>query len=223
MKHWVFDLDGTLLDSHAVYFDSLKLVLEAHGAELFAEDKEEVLRIAARERCAFLEKKVGAKHLSSTLAMLGDRFRGDDTRARPFAGADSVLKLLKGQNALIAIWTAREMSGTIPVLDYTGLAPYFSHIVTGTCVSECKPSPEGLLKIAEKFQVPPSELIMVGDHDNDMRAAKACGAKGFRASWHKSRSESCTISHEIFHQVSDLENWIQAQIQNASQRGIQSK
>jgi phosphoglycolate phosphatase-like HAD superfamily hydrolase len=32
MRHWVFDLDGTLVDSFSHYFDAMGEVFAAHGA-----------------------------------------------------------------------------------------------------------------------------------------------------------------------------------------------
>jgi len=209
MKYWVFDLDGTLVDSHSAYFSSLSYVLEKHGAQLTDADKEEVLRISSKDRPAFWIKKVGAQSVESATTMLNARVAEDHARLQPFAGVHDVLSALKSQGAKIAVWTARELESAVKVLEKTGLQKYFSFCVSGTCVSNCKPNPEGLLKIARQFECDPSEVILVGDHDNDMLAARACGAKSIRALWNNPEAAlKCTISDLQFDKVGSFKAWM---------------
>jgi len=40
-----------------------------------------------------------------------------------------------------------------------------------------KPNPKGLSDIAEEFDVSPSEMIMIGDEEKDIKTAKRFGCK----------------------------------------------
>ena len=84
--------------------------------------------------------------------------------------------------------------------------------MSGSCVSICKPNPEGLLKIAEHFEIETSDIVMVGDHDNDVKAAKNCGAQAVRVYWYNPKLElACQLADWKFNQVSDFKNWAACQ------------
>jgi phosphoglycolate phosphatase-like HAD superfamily hydrolase len=53
--------------------------------------------------------------------------------------------------------------------------PQFS-VVTCEDVTKTKPDPEGILRLMEKLTLSPDEIIVLGDHTTDMKAAKAAGA-----------------------------------------------
>jgi len=209
MKHWVFDLDGTLIDSHSAYFDSLQYVFVRHGLDLSEDDKKEVLRIAVKDRRSFFSRKLGTDRVDGALEMLETRLLDDHKKIKPFDGIPEVLKKLRSNNVKLAIWTAREMDSAVEALNHTGLNEYFSFYMSGSCVSNCKPDPEGLIRIAKQFECDPTAISMVGDHDNDMLAANACGARAIRALWHNPSAVSdCKISDFQFRQVESFRDWV---------------
>src|SRR5690606_28190000 len=71
---------------------------------------------------------------------------------------------------------ARELAHV--TLEAIGLADCFAveHIL-GRDEAEPKPSPDGLLKIAQAWDVAPSELVMVGDYRFDLDCGRAAGAR----------------------------------------------
>ena len=207
MKYWVFDLDGTLVDSHSVYFNSLRKLLESYDVSLSESDEQDILRTPVKERVSFFAKKVGAECADEALRLFEIRILQDDSDVEVFDGIVKLLEKLIHQDKKIALWTARDMNSARRVIHNTGLSPYFSFFMSGTCVSNCKPAPEGLLRIAQAFDCDPTALVMVGDHDNDMLAARACGAKAIRALWNDP-SLDCELSDHQFTQVGSLTHWL---------------
>jgi phosphoglycolate phosphatase len=205
---WVFDLDGTLVDSHAIYFESLAAVLEAQGSKLEDTDRREILTIAVKDRDSFFVRKLGASGARQAIRQFDRRLADDQISVRPFAGIPELLEELHAKGAQLALWTAREMDSAVEVLSHTGLKKYFSFRMSGSCVTNCKPDPEGLLRIARHFITKPSKVVMVGDHDNDMLAARACGARGVRALWNNPETAAaCTLSEWQFKNVPDFHAW----------------
>ena len=51
------------------------------------------------------------------------------------------------------------------------------YILAGRDEAPPKPHPGGLLHLAERWRVAPSELVMVGDYRFDLECAKAAGAR----------------------------------------------
>jgi phosphoglycolate phosphatase len=209
MRHWVFDLDGTLIDSHAIYYNTLNLVLDFHGTSLTEKDKNEIIKTPLKGREEFFAKKLGAASAKAALQMLDMKLVDDHRKVLPFMGIPELLRSLKDSGTKMAVCTARDLKSAQFSLEHTKLADFFSLCVSGTCVEECKPAPDGLIRIAEHFGCDPSDIIMVGDHDNDMNAAKACGARAIRAQWHSPDPKTiCTVSDYQFADVQDLLKWI---------------
>jgi phosphoglycolate phosphatase len=208
---WVFDLDGTIVDSHANYFKSLAQVFADFGIDLTENDKAEVLRIAVRDRLEFLKQRLGTEVASKALEKLEAHLIEDHLRTDSFDGIQELLNSLKNRGFILAVWTAREKISALRVLKHIGLDDYFAVCMSGSCVSECKPNPDGLVRIAKELGLQTTDLIMVGDHDNDMLAAKACQALAIRAYWHQPHlPQACKLADFRFNQVSALNIWAQS-------------
>lgn len=215
MKYCVFDLDGTIVDSHSVYFTLLQEVFSHHNITMTEEDKKELLRISSKDRNSFFIRRLGEHNLVSANRLMREKMAQVHSNIQPFQGIVEVLQNLYEQEVKIALWTARERDSAENALELTNLAQYFSYLVSGSCVSRCKPDPEGLYKISRHFGCSPSELHMVGDHENDMNAARACGAIALRASWHNPEQvDTCTISNQQFHSIEVFQQWVSQKIKS---------
>lgn len=76
----------------------------------------------------------------------------------------------------LAIDTNRTDYGIARVLEFFNLPPWFSLIATSSN-TEPKPSPQGVLNIAQAWHVPPAECLFLGDSKDDMTAATQAGAR----------------------------------------------
>jgi phosphoglycolate phosphatase-like HAD superfamily hydrolase len=95
--------------------------------------------------------------------------------------------------------------------------------MSGSCVVESKPHPEGLQKIANHFDCEPESMVMVGDFDSDMLGAQAFGIKAIRVLWHNAVPvKKCEIANWQFHRVTDMQTWIRSDFPGPStlEKGI---
>ncbi len=206
MRYWIFDLDGTLVDSFHYYFLALDNLLQKEGLALTQDLKREALR---EHPAKFLAKYLSADHLPFALDSLVALSRSDAEIIKAYDHMLDCLELLKSQEAKVAIWTSRPMESSKIIINSSGLAPYIDFHLSGDCVSKPKPDSEGLLNIAKLFECNPSEIYMVGDHEHDMLAAKNAGAKGIRASWHGHWQEAeCVLGDEQFHCSKEFVQWL---------------
>jgi HAD superfamily hydrolase (TIGR01549 family) len=211
MKHWVFDLDGTLVDSLTVHFQSLEKVFGKFNQPFSKHDHHEVLKVTAKTLPHYFESRLGAENVAPAM----DLFRNLTAEAlefiKPFAGIENLLKTLKQQGFELAVWTARDLAATREILKHTGLESYFSICVSGSCTLQGKPNPEGLQKIADYFSSDPSTMVMVGDFESDMLGAQAFGIKAIRVLWHSSvENKKCEIAEWQFNEVSEFQKWLDA-------------
>src|SRR4051794_2657939 len=105
MKHWVFDLDGTLVDSFSHYFQLLEEIFARFGAR-FGGD----LRLPALTELLpeFFEKHLGAGAVAPAIALLQEQSNEDARRIQPFGGIVPLLDHLRSEGARIAVWTNRD-------------------------------------------------------------------------------------------------------------------
>ncbi|MCW9000582.1 MAG: HAD hydrolase-like protein, partial [Kangiellaceae bacterium] len=66
-----------------------------------------------------------------------------------------------------------------------------------------KPHPEGLLKVAEQWQITPKELAYVGDYKFDLMAAKNAGMRAILLST-KRNAEFHTLADWVIDDFSEL-------------------
>ena len=207
MKHWVFDLDGTLVDSFPHYFVALSEIFDAHGAEF-----SDPLRLPALTQPLpeFFAKHLGLEAVPQAMSAIHEKSVRDATEIRTFPGVKDALRGLRESGSRIAVWTSRDLISAQLILNHSGLDPYVELCVSGSCTQERKPHPEGLLRIVDHFECRPEAVTMTGDHEYDVIAAKKIGARAVRASWHGAWDiELCSISDFQFHQIEDFREWME--------------
>ncbi len=159
-RHWVFDMDGTL--TLAVHdFEAIKRALE------IPLDHDILHHLAALPA-----EVAAAKH-----AWLLDHERELALGAQPAPGAVELVRELQARGCRLGILTRNAHALALLTLQAIGLGEYFASAdVLGRDEAPPKPHPGGLLHLAERWRVAPSELVMVGDYRYDLECARAAGA-----------------------------------------------
>lgn len=208
MQRWVFDLDGTLVDSLSVHFKIMEKVFNKFNLQFTNDDCSDVLKINARTISNYFELRFGKQNTGEALDLFHQLSDEAVETIRPFDGVEDLLKTLQSHNKQLAIWTARDFNSMTRILNATGLSSYFSISVSGNCTSQAKPHPEGLRKIAEHFDSNNTSMIMVGDFDSDMIGAKNFGIHAVRVLWHPlAEQKKCELANWQFNKVEEFKNW----------------
>lgn len=210
MKHWVFYLDGTLVDSLTTHFKVLKVVFENQGVGFSEADHHDVLKVSAKTLPDYFELKFGKEKLESALLHFFELSHAKMESIKGFDGIEKLLQTLQSQGHKLAVWTARDLEASQKLLSSTGLERYFSILVTGSCTEMGKPHPEGLQKIADHFRATTNEMVMIGDFESDMLGAKAFGIPAIRVLWHPEvNKKRCEIAKWQFHNIAEFQLWIE--------------
>ncbi len=182
MRYWVFDFDGTLVDSDGIFYRALSFALEPFNVSV-EDDFMEQIRHKHPHR---IFEGLLTYH-QADLAMQRMREIGADLsdKIRPFDGVEKVLDSLHKQKASLSIWTGRDGDSTQRILRRTGLDGFFNRVISGTCVPTNKPGHDGLLEIINHHQAETDEMVMVGDHHHDIEPANALGLVSVHAQWKK--------------------------------------
>ena len=161
VKHWVFDMDGTL--TVAVHdFAAIRVALDIPATD-------DILTHLA----ALPADEAAAKH-----AWLLAHERELALGSVAAVGAVELVRELAGRGYRLGILTrnARELAHV--TLQAIGLADCFAvEDVLGRDDAPPKPDPGGLLKLAEAWDVAPQAMVMVGDYRFDLDCGRAAGTK----------------------------------------------
>jgi phosphoglycolate phosphatase len=172
---YLFDIDGTLLDSASdicgaiqqvlsttskpdVPFEFLKGYIGLHLLELFTDlfpdaSASEIEAMIQAYRTAYPARQ----HASTSV----------------YPGVELALNGLPG---LKSTATTKSSKTTQIVLERFGLIHHFGHI-QGTDEFPCKPAPDVLQRAMQGLGVTPADVLMVGDSPADMQAGRRAGVK----------------------------------------------
>lgn len=95
------------------------------------------------------------------------------THAQLYAGVLPGLELLHAAAVPMAVVTNKPRAFTVELLERLHVRRFFSPIVAGDDGHRRKPEGDMLLAACAHFGLPPAQVLMLGDSDNDVRAARA--------------------------------------------------
>ncbi len=182
MKAFLFDLDGTLIDSA----DDIALALEKTLKEIGLSDRmpSDIRKLIGNGARALLEEILGDEFREEFVSLFKEFYMRDPVRyTKTYEGIDTVLKELKGRGKRLAVITNKLEDLSKEILRRTGLIDYFDFIAGGDTFPEKKPSPLPVFKSLEILGIDPEESVMIGDTDADMEAGKGAGTKTALAGW----------------------------------------
>lgn len=162
IKAVIFDFDGTLTKPGALDFSTIK---QAIGCPL------------DRPVLEYLESVDSARR-SKAMGLL-DKFETSAARASiSNKGAETLVMRIRELGIPVAILTRNSLASVHLALEnFSNLsASDFDYIVSRDDPVKPKPSPEGILLIARKLGVKPSEILVVGDYLFDVQAGHAADA-----------------------------------------------
>lgn len=194
LKYFLFDLDGTLVDSipdlttavnllraefnlPSLSMEQVRgfvgdgvglLVQRALPPELFSPDS----------RLRYME--IYAAHLT------------DETQIYP--GIIDFLAMHRDKP--MAVVTNKPQALAEIVVDRLGLKPFFREVIGAEAGLRKKPHPEMVVHALRRLGGRPNQAILFGDHHVDLRAAHAAGAKSCFCAWGLGHTENLTADYQ---------------------------
>ena len=170
MVAFIWDLDGTLLDSYGVIVDSLYQIYLEKGVDI---DKKEIFDCAINESVSSfimkMEKRFGVPfdELKDRYSVISHNAKG---HIKAMKHAKEILKFIKDNNISNYVFTHRGVT-TESVLKNIELFDYFDEIATSLNGFARKPDPEGINYFINKYNLNRDETYYVGDRPMDIRCA----------------------------------------------------
>ncbi len=176
VRAFLFDLDGTLIDSKLDLVNSVNfMLLEMHRdvlplatvASYIGHGAPRLVADALGPDTAEADRKRG---LEIFLAHYSEH-NLDATRAYP--GVVEGLEAL--QDRPMAVLTNKPAKMSVEILEALGLRKYFRAVYGGDSFEKKKPDPAGAQSILKDLGAQPREAAMVGDSDVDIKTARNTG------------------------------------------------
>jgi beta-phosphoglucomutase-like phosphatase (HAD superfamily) len=174
----VFDLDGLMFDTEALFFRAASEVLESRGKRFTPEIMRAMIGRRSAEVAGALKTMAGLDEpVEKIQAEIRERFNAEvDTAVHPTPGLFVLLDRLDRGRLPAAVATSSGRSYADRLLIRHGLADRFAFVLTSEDVTRGKPDPEIYLKAADRFGVPSPALLVLEDSPAGLAAARAAGA-----------------------------------------------
>jgi HAD superfamily hydrolase (TIGR01549 family) len=178
---FLFDLDGTLVDSVYQHVLAWREALEQVGIELSVWRIHRRIGMSGGLFVNALLRETGREIKSSEAERLrqlhAEAYNRQNKQVRPLPGARELLHHLSSLNVPYAIATSGRLETAAPTLELLELAPG-TPVVTRDLVRYAKPDPHLFLEAAAQLNAPITNSMVVGDSVWDMLAARRARALG---------------------------------------------
>jgi HAD superfamily hydrolase (TIGR01509 family) len=179
---FIFDLDGTLVDSVYEHVLAWQEALIAEGIELSVWRIHRKIGMSGGLFTNQLLRETQVDITPDRIERLGrlhakayQKFKG---KIRPLPGARELLEALTRADIPWAIATSGRMQTAAQNLAALGVNPEVNAVVTRDDVKYAKPDPDLFLAAAARLNAPITSAVVIGDSIWDMLAARRCQALG---------------------------------------------
>jgi len=193
LKYFLFDLDGTLVDSIPDLTTAVNLLraefslpsLSTQQVRGFVGDGVGLLVQRAlppelfSPACRLRYMEIYAAHLT------------DETHIYP--GIIDFLTLHRAKP--MAVVTNKPQPLAEIIVERLGLKPFFREVIGAEAGLRKKPHPEMVVHALQRLGGRPDQAILFGDHHVDLRAAQAAGVKSCFCAWGLGHTENLTADY----------------------------
>lgn len=186
----LFDLDGTLVDSLPALVRSINAILREDGrrdlshAEVRAMVGDGIKVLVARAYAATGDAADSDERLRALTARFAAHYEADPTAGCAlFPHTAEVLAGLAGMGYRLGVVTNKPYTPAISLLRDFTLLPLLDIVVGGDTTPHLKPHPEPFLHAADRLELSPERVVVVGDSINDVDGAHRAGMRAIALSY----------------------------------------
>lgn len=183
MRTYLFDLDGTLLDSIDLILTTFHHTSRVHlGLEFSDSHWLEGMGTPLRDQLGRV-----ARSKEELAAMLDTyvtyNLSHHDAKAKPYPGVVEAVRRLDQMGAPLGLVTSKMRAGTERGLRLLGLEEEFRVRICADDVVHGKPHPEPVLMALRALGASPEDALFIGDSLHDIEAGKRAGVTTVAVAW----------------------------------------
>ncbi len=184
-KLYLFDLDGTLLDSDQMIIETFHYLYRKYKPEDFVIDEKKLLTFSGPPIRISLKQEFPEIDQDELLKV----WRRESIKNYPiftklFPGSLEILSTLVEKKYNVAIVTNKHRVAADEAFQLFGIADLGIWSVSGDDIKEQKPSPEGIFLAMDHFGIKDkNEVVYIGDSVYDAKTAENAGVDFALVSW----------------------------------------
>ncbi|WP_295210851.1 HAD family hydrolase [Ruminococcus sp.] len=186
-KLYIFDLDGTLVNSIFDLGDAMNAVLEKYGYPTFGYDSYKhfvgngTLKLVER---ALPEDKRTEENIKAYHAEFSEEYnKRCVSRTRPYEGIGEVIEALRAEGKLTAVASNKPDKFVKYIVGEIFKNGEFDMVAGKKDGVPTKPAPDIIYNILETLGVKAQEAVIIGDSDVDVMTAKNSGLQCIGCQW----------------------------------------
>lgn len=185
-RGYIFDLDGTLVDSLAGIAASLNHALGESG--LAVHPIETVRRFVGNGARILIERGAHPETDDAILGTLETAFKSHYDLHWPagtaaYAGVTEMLEALQSQGHVLGVLSNKPHPFTAKIVELTFPSIRFDAVLGQRAGIPHKPEPDGALEIAAIFGLPAESCAVIGDSTIDIETARNAGMEAVAVTW----------------------------------------
>ena len=182
LQTFLFDLDGTLIDSVRLILDSYHHTLAAHGLPPRTDD--EWLRGVGTPLTAQFAEWRDSGLLDALVATYREyNLAHHDRMVTVYPGVVAAVAAIRRAGRATGLVTSKNRSGALRGLTLVNLEQMMDVLVCADEVSNPKPHPEPVQKALALLDADAEASVYVGDSIHDMMSGRAAGVRTAAALW----------------------------------------
>lgn len=171
---YIFDLDGTLINSMPDIAAAMNHVREHFGLNTLGQD--EYLRRVGWGLAELVRRSLPDVYVNEGIILIKKYYLKHPFRyAQAFSGISELLLNLQNQGHNVGILTNKDHQVTLKIAEH--FFPFINpeHVLGANNGYETKPNPAGLLHLIKTIGDTPENTVMIGDSEHDLETARAAG------------------------------------------------
>ncbi len=205
-KAFIWDLDGTLLDSYKSIVGCLEDICLRCGVPAA---KEEILRFVIKTSVSEFLRKTAEKcgrSFEEMKSLYSDTAEGCAIPITLMPGAEEILRGVVESGHRNFVYTHKGIT-TKSVLTELRIISLFSDIVSSLNGFQRKPAPDGLNYLIDKWKLERSDTYYIGDRTLDMECAGNAGVHGIFYLPPNSAAEASGVESAVISDLRELQRW----------------
>ena len=183
LSTFLFDLDGTLIDSVDLILRSYRHTMRRHRGHEPSDDVW-MRGLGTPLWVQFRQFSDDPAEIEAMVATYREyNLAHHDEMVRPYHGVVEAVRALHRGTNVLGLVTSKMRSGAVRGLRIAGLEDAFDVIVGSDEVTHPKPHPEPVLLALERLGATPESAVFIGDSRHDLECGRAAGVKTAAVLW----------------------------------------
>lgn len=177
IRNILWDVDGTLFDTYPAITYAISKTINGMGVSIAMNVIDGLVRQSFDHCVETLSQRFKLDPGLFRQKFAESYLTVSPANQLPFPGVDKICKMIHQRGGMNVIVTHRNLQSTQQLLETHGLTPCFGDILSVEQGYPRKPDPSMVLAALEKYDLNPTETLLVGDRDLDIQAGRSAGIR----------------------------------------------